>query len=123
MPLDPLKLVTFNEGEPLDIDKLNSISSNISNTWSATNAVFNTTTGGQEKPYVPVIEFGQEEFLNVSPGQLYSKELNFNNAFAGLDVPRCVASPRMGISAGQQVTVSVINLTTSPRNTRQSFLI
>ena len=115
MPLDPLKLVTFNEGEPLDIDKLNSISSNISNTWSATNAVFNTTTSGQEQPWVPVMAFGQEIFPNVLPNTVYTLPLNFDNVFAGLDVPRCVASVRTGLSTGQQVTVSVITLRDNPR--------
>ena len=115
MPLDPLKLVTFNEGEPLDIDKLNAISSNISNTWSATNAVFNTTVAGQEQPFIPVMAFDQIEFKDVEPNTVYTLPLNFNNAFAGLDVPRCVATVRSGLSAGQKVSVAVITLRDNPR--------
>lgn len=109
--LDPLKKIVFNEGEPLDVDKLNAIVSNTTTSWQASNVVYNNTVNSQSEPWVPVIEMDQVSLPSMAAGKMYTIPLNLGDSFNGLPTPRVVATYRSGLVEGQQVSVAVVGIT------------
>ncbi len=112
MPINPFEAVVFNEGEPLDPDKLNKLQTNIANTYQTSSTLYNATVGQQSQPYVPVLDSGYWTFENLKAGKRASTKLTFNTAFSG--IPHVIAGIRSDLRDGEQISVSVINLTGNP---------
>jgi hypothetical protein len=114
MALDQFKEVTFNEGEPLDPNKLNDIQKNTRTSFQASNIVYNSTLNAQSNPIVPVIKSGSINFGDVKMGETKTKILPTDLAIAGLPLPHVVATFRNEVVKGQHVTVSVHEIATNP---------
>jgi hypothetical protein len=114
MPLDPLKKITFNEGEPLDPNKLNELQANASTAYTASYAVYNSTTNTQSNPIVPVIKSGQLQFGKMAAKEIKTISLPSDIRTEGLPAPQVVASFRNKGEKDQIVTVSVHEITTNP---------
>ena len=106
--------VVFNEGEPLDIDKLNAIHTNTSYVYEQTSQLFNTTNvNGTSVQSVPVINCGYVGQLTpYTANTLKSYELDYgaSTIFAAGSIPFITATFRTPISADEIVSISVVNL-------------
>ena len=51
--------VVFNEGEPLDPNKLNQLQLNLSDVYKTSSSLYNATLNDQGTPTIPVITSGQ----------------------------------------------------------------
>lgn len=114
MAIDPFKVITFNEGEPLDPNKLNDLQKNTSSAYQASSVVYNTTLNSQSDPVVPVIKSGSIVFGKMKAGTKETKALPADLLIAGLPTPQVVATFRNEVKAGQNVTVSVHEVATNP---------
>lgn len=114
MPLDPFKPITFNEGEPLDPNKLNDMQKNTNVAYQASNVVYNSTLNAQSNPIVPVIKSGNLQFGKMSAKEIKTLTLPSDLLIAGLPSPHVVASFRSKAAKDQIVTVSVHNILDNP---------
>jgi hypothetical protein len=114
MAIDPFKVITFNEGEPLDPNKLNDLQKNTSSAYQASSVAYNTTLNSQSEPVIPVIKSGTLEFGDMKAGDLKTKTLPADLVTAGLPTPQVVATFRNQVAKGQHVTVSVHTITGTP---------
>ena len=114
MAIDPFKVITFNEGEPLDPNKLNDLQKNTSSAYQASSVAYNTTLNSQSEPVVPVIKSGTLEFGDMKAGEVKTKTLPADLVIAGLPTPHVVATFRNQVSKGQHVTVSVHTIASTP---------
>jgi hypothetical protein len=114
MPLDPFKPITFNEGEPLDPNKLNDMQKNTNVAYQASNVVYNSTLNAQSNPIVPVIKSGNLQFGKMAAKEIKTLPLPTDLIVAGLPTPQVVASFRAKGEKDQIVTVSVHEIATNP---------
>lgn len=114
MPLDPFQTVTFNEGEPLDPNKLNDIQKNANVAYQASSVVYNSTQNSQSNPTVPIIKSGHLDFGKMSAKEIKTLALPSDLLIAGTPVPHVVASLRTKSEKDQIVTVSVHEIATNP---------
>jgi len=114
MPLDPFKPITFNEGEPLDPNKLNDMQKNTNTSYQASNIVYNSTLNAQSNPIVPVIKSGQLTFGKMAAKEIKTVSLPSDLRIEGLPAPQVVATFRNKGEKDQVVTVSVHEITTNP---------
>lgn len=112
MPINPFETVIFNEGEPLDPDKLNKLQTNIANTYQTSSTLYNATVGNQTQAYVPVMNCGYLEFPKLVANKVSRLEFNPGNMFTG--IPIVVANCRNTFEDGEQITVSVVGLASKP---------
>lgn len=112
MPINPFEAVVFNEGEPLDPDKLNKLQTNVANAYQTSATLYNATAGQQTQPYVPVMNCGNYTFENLKAGVRKSQRFDPGNMFSG--TPHVVVGVRSDIRDKEQISVSVINLTGVP---------
>ena len=101
--------VTFNEGEPLDAAKLNSLQTNLTDVYKS--SLSNTTLNDLGAPTTPVIISGQ---LNITTivGTSESTLLPINQSFKG--IPRFFCTIGGGSIGGAQITLAVKNATSAP---------
>ena len=114
MPLDPFKPITFNEGEPLDPNKLNDMQKNTNTAYQASNIVYNSTLNAQSNPIVPVIKSGQLQLGKMAAKEIKTVALPSDLRIEGLPAPQVVATFRNKGEKDQVVTVSVHEITTNP---------
>ena len=112
MPINPFEAVVFNEGEPLDPDKLNKLQTNIANTYQTSSTLYNATKGSQTVAYVPIMNSGYVDFPSLEPGIRANIQFDPGTMFTG--TPFVVACLRGDLSKGEQVSVSVINVSNKP---------
>lgn len=112
MPINPFEAIVFNEGEPLDPDKLNKLQTNIANTYQTSSTLYNATVGQQTQAYVPVMNCGNHTFENLKAGVRQSQKFDPGSMFSG--TPHVVVGIRSNIRDKEQISVSVINLTGVP---------
>jgi len=55
----PYSSIVFNEGEPLDPNKLNQLQTNLADIYKTSNSLYNATVNDQGSATVPVIHFGK----------------------------------------------------------------
>lgn len=112
MPINPFEAVVFNEGEPLDPDKLNKLQTNIANTYQTSSTLYNATVGSQTVAYVPIINNGHLIFPKLEANKVAG--LPFDPGTMFTTTPYVVATVRSQISDGEQISVSVINVSNKP---------
>lgn len=107
--------ITFNEGEPLDPNKLNKLQENIVNTYATANNLFNSTLDGQTSSFKAVTNAGIVECTGVSKGTTKSFDIDLGTGFsnASTNPPRIVVSLSGGLGTGDSVTLSVAGAATS----------
>lgn len=71
--------ITFNEGEPLDPNKLNKLQENIVTTYSTANNLFNSTLDGQTSSFKAITNAGTVECTGVSKGTTKSFDLDLGD--------------------------------------------
>lgn len=101
--------VTFNEGEPLDVTKLNNLRLNITNTYATAASLQNATLDGKS---VPVIDSGTVQ-LKTKVGKSDPVNLPINPNFSG--VPMFVVSIGGGSTSGAQITLGIQNGASAPQ--------
>jgi len=110
--------ITFNEGEPLDPNKLNKLQENIVTTYANSNTLFNSVLDGQTSSFKTVTNAGTVKCSGVSKGTSQSFEIDLGTGFSNISSypPRIVVSLAGGLRAGESVTLSVSGAATlSPR--------
>lgn len=112
MPINPFEAVVFNEGEPLDPDKLNKLQTNVANAYQTSATLYNATAGQQTQPYIPIMNSGTFTFKELKAGKRKAEPFSPGNMFEG--IPHVVVGIRTDIRDGEQISVSAINLTGSP---------
>lgn len=109
--------VVFNEGEPLDVDKLNKVQANIKNTFQLSNSIStaftNSTAGTQTAPYVPIMNCGYLIFPKITPNVKVRLAFDYGKSIFP-DIPTVVASCRTTISDKEQISIAVVNLSGQP---------
>ena len=110
------QVVTFNDGEPLDPTKLNKLSQNIDTLYKRTSV--GNQTDGSGNPAVPIIFTLLHKFEEVAPGSVETFPFNFGDKFSADEIStgqvHAVASNRSTLSKGDNITVSVGKITSSP---------
>jgi hypothetical protein len=102
--------VTFNEGEPLDVTKLNSLRLNITNTYATAAALQNATLDGKS---IPVIDSGTVQ-IKTRVGKSDPVNLPINPNFSG--TPMFVISIGGGsIPKDAQITLGIQNGASAPQ--------
>jgi hypothetical protein len=101
-----LREVTFNEGEPLDPNKLNDLKQNIIAAYEL------ASTNISDAGYKTLMDSG---FVNIAikNGVGLSEVIPFTNP--NFNSPQIIATIASEIKSGLQVTLSVINSTTKPQ--------
>ena len=107
--------ITFNEGEPLDPNKLNKLQENIVTTYSTANNLFNSTLDGQTSSFKAVTNADTVECAGVSKGTTKSFDLDLGTGFSNVssNPPRIVVSLAGGLGTGESVTLSVAGASTA----------
>ena len=107
--------ITFNEGEPLDPNKLNKLQENIITTYATANNLFNSTLDGQTSSFKAITNAGSIECTGVSKGTTKSFDINLGTGFsnASTNPPRIVVSLSGGLGTGDSITLSVAGASTS----------
>ena len=110
--------ITFNEGEPLDPNKLNKLQENIVNTYATANNLFNSTLDGQTSSFKAITNAGTIECSGVSKGTTKSFSLDLGTGFSNISTnpPRIVVSLSGGLGTGDSVTLSVAGAATASPN-------
>ena len=101
--------VIFNEGAPLDPQKLNDLQINISNLVGDVGGLKSATLDAQ---YTVKTDAGYFKTDDLKTGSPYTLEVPYSSSFAG--VPKIIASIGSAISSGEIVTVSVASSTSKP---------
>lgn len=112
MPINPFEAVVFNEGEPLDPDKLNKLQTNVANAYQTSSTLYNATVGQQTQAYIPVMNCGSHTFENLKAGVKQSQKFDPGTMFA--TTPYVVIGVRGPLRDKEQISVSVIGLTGVP---------
>jgi hypothetical protein len=107
--------ITFNEGEPLDPNKLNKLQENIVNTYATANNLFNSTLDGQTSSFKAITSAGTVTCTGVSKGTTKSFDLDLGTGFSNVssNPPRIVVSLAGGLATGDSVTLSVAGAATA----------
>jgi hypothetical protein len=107
--------ITFNEGEPLDPNKLNKLQENIVTTYATANNLFNSTLDGQTSSFKAITNAGTVECKGVSKGTTKSFDLDLGTGFSNVssNPPRIVVSLAGGLATGDSVTLSVAGAATA----------
>ena len=107
--------ITFNEGEPLDPNKLNKLQENIVTTYSTANNLFNSTLDGQTSSFKAITNAGFVDCTGVSKGTTKSFDIDLGTGFsnASTNPPRIVVSLSGGLGTGDSITLSVAGASTS----------
>jgi hypothetical protein len=107
--------ITFNEGEPLDPNKLNKLQENIVTTYATANNLFNSTLDGQTSSFKAITNAGTIECTGVSKGTTKSFDLDLGTGFSNVssNPPRIVVSLSGGLGTGDSVTLSVTGAATA----------
>lgn len=112
-------MALFTDGEPLDVSKLNDIASQL-DSLKAQVAIMTSAYNAANKnkvPTIPVIETGSIR-IDMDKAGTVTKDIDFNTSGAfdlSSEVPKLVASARSGLNSKQYVSISVTNLTKSPK--------
>ena len=106
--------VVFNEGEPLDVNKLNAIQQNTSLVYRQTSQIYNATVGDgsstQTAPYIPIVNAGYVgQTTQYTADTLATYDLDFGGTALFPTTPFVTATFRSGIVKDEIVFVSVIN--------------
>jgi hypothetical protein len=101
--------VTFNEGEPLDVTKLNNLRLNITNTYTTAASLQNATLDGKS---IPVIDSGTVQ-LKTKIGRSDPVNLPINPNFSG--IPMFVVSIGGGSTSGAQITLAIQDGASAPK--------
>lgn len=101
--------VVFNEGAPLDPQKLNDMQTNISNLVGDVGGLKNATV---DSTYVLVTDGGTYMTDDLKTGTASETEVPYSASFSG--VPRIVASIGSALNSGEIVTVSIKSGDTKP---------
>jgi hypothetical protein len=100
---DSLISKPFSEGAPLDPNALNDLRSDLINTYTKTNVLYNSTESGKNTAYKFVFNSGSEEIdvteLNV-PQEI---PLDLGTGFSTAAVPQVTATVRTQIAKGQSI--------------------
>lgn len=104
------KPVSFNEGAPLDPQKLMELQANVTSLVTDVNNLTNTTL---EDQYTLKIDGGSFMTDDLQVGKPYTKEVPYSPIFTG--VPSIVASIGSGIGDGSIVTISIADADTKPK--------
>lgn len=105
MPINTFEAVVFNEGEPLDPDKLNKLQTNISNTYQTSSTLYNATVVGQQSsPYVTVMNSGEVIFTGIKKGSKIATTYSPGSMFTGK--PVVIVGVRSDLRDGEQISVS-----------------
>lgn len=113
MPINPFEAVVFNEGEPLDPDKLNKLQTNIANTYQTSSTLYNATVGNQTVAYVPIMNCGSLEF-DLTANVAAKKSFDPGTMFTNDPPPHVVATINGVISDKEQISLSVVGVGTKP---------
>jgi hypothetical protein len=107
--------ITFNEGEPLDPNKLNKMQENIVTTYATANNLFNSIIDGQTSSFKAVTNANTVECSGVSKGTTKSFDLDLGTGFSNVssNPPRIVVSLAGGLATGDSVTLSVAGASTA----------
>lgn len=94
--------VAFNDGEPLDLDKLRQLAANITVTYSKSNSVYAALKNGQkgDTASIPVVDGGYVTFSTLAKGINGPKSIAFNVTFPG-GIPFVVATVSNNLGATQ----------------------
>ena len=101
--------VTFNEGEPLDVTKLNNLRLNITNTYESVAGLQSATL---DEKTVNVIDFGTVQLKTVANKASDAVILPINPSFTG--TPMFFVSIGGGSTSGAQITLGVRNAASAP---------
>ena len=104
--------VTFNEGEPLDVNKLNSLVTNVTNTYTTASQLQNSTTTGTQ-----TITFDASSF-DVTTGATANTQtvpvlLPINPKF-GTNIPNYIVSIGSEVVSGEVVSIGIKDAKTAP---------
>jgi hypothetical protein len=111
MPINQYTQIVFNEGEPLDANKLNRLQDGVNSANQTSAVLYNSTLNSQSQPVIPIINAGQVVLKDGLPkNTLVSVDLALGDMFAGLGTPKVVATYRSGLSSSQYVSVAVVGL-------------
>jgi len=107
--------ITFNEGEPLDPNKLNKLQENIVTTYATANNLFNSAIDGQTSSFKAITNAGTIECTGVSKGTTKSFDIDLGTGFSNVssNPPRIVVSLAGGLATGDSVTLSVAGAATA----------
>ncbi|NBP57207.1 hypothetical protein EBU71_11875 [bacterium] len=106
----PYSSVVFNEGEPLDPNKLNQLQTNLSDIYKTSSSLYNATLNEQGSASVPIVYSGQRTWPTSST--LKAGSVNKSQAVAlpssfDLSAPiYTTASVAQPLPTGTQITVS-----------------
>jgi len=102
--------VVFNEGEPLDPNKLNQLQLNLSDVYKTSSSLYNATLNDQGAPTIPVITSGQFNLTTSIPPE--SVLLPISPSFKS--IPRFFCTIGGGSLGGAQITLAIKNATSAP---------
>jgi len=107
--------ITFNEGEPLDPNKLNKLQENIVTTYATANSLFNSTLDGQTSSFKAITNAGIVQCTGVSKGTTKSFDLDLGTGFSNVssNPPRISVSLAGELKTGDSITLSVAGTATA----------
>lgn len=117
MTTNEFKAVTFNDGEPLDPNKLNALMQNISNIYQSA-SLANSTTADGTTLQTPVIFTFRHKFENVSAGKPQNHPFSFGDRFTQSEISSGKVFVTTGVKTSIKdkdvITATVGGVTTTP---------
>lgn len=77
----PYSSIIFNEGEPLDPNKLNQLQTNLAEIYKTSNSLYNATVNDQGSASVPLVYFGRVTTGSLTANRAVTVTLPFPSTF------------------------------------------
>ena len=77
----PYSSIIFNEGEPLDPNKLNQLQTNLAEIYKTSNSLYNATVNDQGSASVPLVYFGKVTTGSLTANRAVTVTLPFPSTF------------------------------------------
>lgn len=109
------KPVVFNEGEPLDPQKLNDLSTNIKESFDVSDNLYNNTINNITESFKAIVYAGSVEARDLSPNTPKPFEINLGQGFEEGEPIYITATPRGIVRANENINITIYRGSDTPK--------
>ena len=103
----PFKPIVFNEGEPLDPQKLNDLNSNIKESFDTSDDLYSSTVDNITKSFKSVIYAGNIEAKDLSPNTPKPFQIDLGQGFDSTLPVYITATPRGIVRSNENINITI----------------
>jgi hypothetical protein len=111
----PFKPIVFNEGEPLDPQKLTDLNTNIKEAFDNSDNLYSSTVNNITQTLKPVIYANKIEATDLSPNTPKAFNIDLGNGFDSTQPIYITATPRGIVKSNENITITVYRGGSTPQ--------